>query len=132
MKNQNHDMISDYFALGVIGAECMTGKRPYRGKNKKQLVDEMLKKQVSYELTDGCGYEDYPPEALDFINQCIMLRPSDRLNRIKEVKAHPWFANFDWDALIEMKMDPAFKPDKTKDNFDQNNINKEVDDTDPE
>ena len=28
MLNQNHGLASDYFALGVVGYELMTGKRP--------------------------------------------------------------------------------------------------------
>ena len=42
--NQNHDLTSDYFALGVIAAECMTGKRPYQEKDKNKLIDAILKK----------------------------------------------------------------------------------------
>lgn len=40
--NQNHGVVSDYFALGVIACECMTGKRPYRGKDKNKLRDAIL------------------------------------------------------------------------------------------
>jgi hypothetical protein len=27
----------DYFAVGVIGYECIFGKRPYIGKNRKEI-----------------------------------------------------------------------------------------------
>ena len=37
MLNRNHGLQSDYFALGVIAFECMTGKRPYRGKNRNEI-----------------------------------------------------------------------------------------------
>lgn len=42
MLNRNHGFSVDYFALGVIACECMTGKRPYTGKNKKVIRDKML------------------------------------------------------------------------------------------
>ena len=32
MSGQNHSFSADYFALGVIAHECVTGRRPYRGK----------------------------------------------------------------------------------------------------
>lgn len=130
MKMQNHGPPSDYFALGVIAAELMTGKRPYRGKNSKQILDEMLKPQVEYQMTEGVSWSDYPPEALDFINQCIMVRPQDRLCRLEKVKAHPWFKDFDWDACIAMTMDTLFKPPKNAENFDKDNINKEMEEND--
>lgn len=37
MERQNHSIPADYFALGVIGYECMMGRRPYLGKDKKEI-----------------------------------------------------------------------------------------------
>jgi serum/glucocorticoid-regulated kinase 1/serum/glucocorticoid-regulated kinase 2 len=34
----------DYFATGVIGFECMVGKRPYLGKSRKEIRDAILAK----------------------------------------------------------------------------------------
>ena len=34
MFKQNHGIAADYFAVGVIAYECITGKRPYDGKSK--------------------------------------------------------------------------------------------------
>jgi len=42
MLNRNHGLQSDYFALGVIAFECMTGKRPYRGKNRNEIRDKIM------------------------------------------------------------------------------------------
>ena len=42
MLNRQHDTRADYFALGVIGHECITGKRPYRGKKKEKVRDAIL------------------------------------------------------------------------------------------
>lgn len=46
MCRQNHGVAVDYFAVGVIGYECMFGKRPYIGKNRKEIRDHILSKQV--------------------------------------------------------------------------------------
>lgn len=44
MCRQNHGVAVDYFAVGVIGYECMFGKRPYLGKNRKEIRDHILSK----------------------------------------------------------------------------------------
>ena len=46
MCRQNHGVAVDYFAMGVIGYECMYGKRPYVGKTRKEIRDHILSKQV--------------------------------------------------------------------------------------
>jgi hypothetical protein len=57
---RNHSFAADYFAVGVIANECMTAKRPYRGKNKNQIRDKMMKEQVTVEINEGSPWEDYP------------------------------------------------------------------------
>lgn len=39
---QNHSFCADYFAIGVIAYELVMGKRPYQGRDRKQIRDEML------------------------------------------------------------------------------------------
>ncbi len=46
MCRQNHGVAVDYFAMGVIAYECMFGKRPYIGKDRKEIRDHILSKQV--------------------------------------------------------------------------------------
>lgn len=36
---QNHSFCVDYFAVGVIAYELAVGKRPYTGKDRKQIRD---------------------------------------------------------------------------------------------
>lgn len=36
----------DFFALGVMCYEFMLGRRPYIGKNRKEIRDQILSKQV--------------------------------------------------------------------------------------
>jgi len=46
MCRMNHTIAADYFAIGVIGYEFMLGRRPYLGRNRKEIRDAILAKQV--------------------------------------------------------------------------------------
>lgn len=44
MCRQNHGVQVDYFALGVIAHEFMLGRRPYTGKTRKDIRDQIFSK----------------------------------------------------------------------------------------
>ena len=113
MLSRNHGKACDYFALGVIAHECMTGKRPYKGKSKDQIRDKIMAEQAVVTIDAECPWNDYPQEAADFINLCIKTKPSERLKSLTEVKEHPWFEGFDWDSIKEMKMEALYKPENS-------------------
>ena len=46
MCKQNHGVAVDYYAVGIIAYECMMGRRPYLGRNRKEIRDQILAKQV--------------------------------------------------------------------------------------
>jgi serine/threonine protein kinase len=78
MCRQNHGVAVDYYALGVIAYECMMGRRPYLGRSRREIRDQILLKQVqikSSKVPRGWSYE-----ACDFINKVaiylIFLPPS--------------------------------------------------------
>jgi serine/threonine protein kinase len=89
MLGQNHSFSADYFALGVIAYECVTGKRPYKGKTQEAIRDKMMKEQVVLEVKEP--WDDYSEEAVDFINKCLSKDRSNRISSLQEVKQHPWF-----------------------------------------
>jgi len=41
MCRQNHGFAADYYALGVIVYECMFGRRPYVGRSRKEIRDQI-------------------------------------------------------------------------------------------
>ncbi len=42
MLRKPHTIVSDYFAVGVIAFECMQGRRPYNGRTRKEIRDQMI------------------------------------------------------------------------------------------
>jgi serine/threonine protein kinase len=63
---QNHGIAADYFAVGVIGYECIMGRRPYTGRSRKDIRNAIMNKQVTIKQSDIPA--GYPIEAADFVN----------------------------------------------------------------
>jgi hypothetical protein len=107
----------DYFALGVIGYELMNGFRPYQGKNRKEIKEKMMSKQVQVKKEQIP--KDWSVESADFINRLLQRKPINRLGLrgCMEVKEHLWFKDFDWKGLYLYKLKAPFIP-KQGDNFD--------------
>ena len=111
MCRQNHSVAVDFYALGIIAYELMIGKRPYTGKDRKEIRDAVLKEQASIKKSQIP--EGWSIEAADFINKLIQRKPANRLglNGADEIKQHIWLKGFDWDSMLEQKLDPAFFPE---------------------
>lgn len=43
MFKQNHTKAADYFAVGIIGFECIMGRRPYLGADRRAIKEAILK-----------------------------------------------------------------------------------------
>lgn len=67
MFRQNHGVGSDYFAVGVIAYEIMMRIRPYRGKSKKDIRDQILAKQIC--ISQEEIPKNWTNEAADFMNK---------------------------------------------------------------
>ncbi|CAD8059772.1 unnamed protein product [Paramecium primaurelia] len=107
---QNHGIAVDFFALGIIVHECMLGKRPYVGKTRQEIRDQVLAHQAQIKRMDLPVA--WSLEAADFVNQLIQRKPQNRLgtNNPNDVKNHPWFSQFDWNSLLKKTLPPPYKP----------------------
>jgi len=52
MCRHNHHVAVDYFAVGVIAYELMMGRRPYAGKTRKEIKEQMMAKQVTIKKSE--------------------------------------------------------------------------------
>ena len=120
----NHNQVVDYFALGVLTYEFMMGKRPYTGKNRREIKEKIIATQFIIpkdKIPEGWSYD-----AADFINKLLQRKPANRLGlrSAQEVKEHPWIKKYPWNDLYNKKIKPTFKPPQG-DNFDKKYCNQE-------
>jgi len=95
----------DYWALGCIAYQMITGRAPFRAPSEYLILQKI--KRVEYEeLPDSVGSQ----ELRDFITRLLVRDPAKRLgvNGIDELKTHPLFVGggeqdpeIDWDRLRE-------------------------------
>ena len=119
MKAKNHSFPVDFFAIGVIGYEFMLGKRPYYGKNRQEIKEQMLSKEAV--IKEENIPKGWSSDSVDFINHLLKRKIGERLGSkdgAKELMRHPWLKYYPWEELIKKNLCSPFVPDK-KDNFDK-------------
>ena len=118
LKGLNHSFPVDFFALGVIGYEFMKGERPYTGRNRKEIREQIMAKQAEIKNDDICP--GWSKESADFINKLLIRKPENRIGYkgIFQLKEHPWLKYYPWDLLINKILPSPFIPENI-DNFDR-------------
>ena len=127
--NKPHDFAVDYFALGVIVYELMMGERPYQGKNRKEIREQMF--SIEIKLDNDDMPEDWEDEnILDFINKLLARKKKKRLGYKsgEDVKNHPYFKDISWTQIENLEMESPFIFD-TEDNFDDSYAQKQDNDS---
>jgi len=71
----------------------IAGVRPYLGKDRKEIRDQILSKQVQLKRSEIPS--TWSQEALNFANHLIQRKAQNRLGNggYEEVKNHPWLAD---------------------------------------
>ncbi|CAD8178715.1 unnamed protein product [Paramecium octaurelia] len=127
MCRMDHSVVADYYALGVITYELMLGRRPYNGRTRQDIREQILAKQVQVKKEElPLGWSE---NSLDFVNQLILRKPERRLgsNGIEEILHHSWLKGYPWDDLLKKKVQALYVPGAVDDNFDfQNQISEET------
>nr|CAD7605070.1 unnamed protein product [Timema genevievae] len=121
--NRGHDRSVDYWALGVLVYELLSGSPPFRGTDHLKTYGLILK---GIESVKGFPKE-ITRDAKGLIRKLCRVVPTERLgyqkNGIADIKNHKWFTDFDWEALKQRRL-PAPIVQPVKSNTDTSNFDK--------
>ncbi|XP_047522017.1 cGMP-dependent protein kinase, isozyme 2 forms cD5/T2 isoform X1 [Pieris napi] len=107
--NRGHDISADYWSLGVLMFELLTGSPPFTGADPMKTYNKILK---------GIDAVEFPRcitrNAANLIKKLCRDNPAERLGYqrggITEIQKHKWFDGFNWEGLAMRTLEPPIKP----------------------
>jgi serum/glucocorticoid-regulated kinase 2 len=104
---QGYTKTVDWWTLGVLLYEMLTGLPPFYDENTNEMYRKILSEPLHFPSA-----EIVPPSAKDLLTKLLNRKPDQRLgaNGASEIKAHPFFHSIDWRKLLQRKYEPTFKP----------------------
>ncbi|XP_023310898.1 ribosomal protein S6 kinase beta-1-like [Anoplophora glabripennis] len=112
LTRHGHGKEVDWWSLGALMYDMLTGAPPFTAENRKKTIEKILK-----------GKLNLPPyltaDARDLVRKLLKRQVSSRLGAAPEdakaVKQHQFFKHINWDDVLSRKLDPPFKPSLSSD-----------------
>jgi serum/glucocorticoid-regulated kinase 2 len=145
LHGQGYTKAVDWWTLGVLLYEMLTGLPPFYDENTNEMYRKILSEPLHFP-----GPEIVPPAARDLLTKLldrdatrrlgtngaaeIKVRMASLINSLKvrlssmltfsSFQAHPFFHSIDWRKLLDRKYEPSFKP-RVTDELDTTNFDDE-------
>ncbi|KAF2236765.1 kinase-like protein [Viridothelium virens] len=108
IQGQDYGMVVDYWSLGAIGFDLLTGGPPFTGPNHAKIQEKILKSKLTLPYFLG-------PDAKDLLTRLLRKEPKKRLGAnmpkdLQTIKKHRFFRKIDWKALGKRELEPPIKP----------------------
>lgn len=102
---QGYTKTVDWWTLGVLLYEMLTGLPPYYDENTNEMYRRILEDNLTFP-------DDVSVRARSLLRGLLNRDPSQRLGSrgAADIKAHPFFAEIDWGKLLARRYQPPFKP----------------------
>ena len=95
ISKNGHDVLSDWWALGIVMYQLATGSLPFNNKDLEHLADS-----ICFDDFPLKGY--FSKDFSNLLNGLTQKIPSRRLGSKKgatEIKVHPFFKSINWDLV---------------------------------
>jgi serum/glucocorticoid-regulated kinase 2 len=103
--DQGYTKTVDWWTLGVLLYEMLTGLPPFYDENTNEMYKKILHDPLQLP-------NDMDPDAKSLLIGLLDRDPSKRLgaNGAAEIKSHKFFKSIDWQKLLQKKIQPTFRP----------------------
>jgi protein kinase X len=95
--NKGHGKAVDWWALGILIYEMLAGYPAFYADDRMQLYQAILAGKLEFP-------RHMKKEARDLISRLLTSDLSRRIGNLKagakDIRNHPWFKGFDWEALL--------------------------------
>lgn len=121
LRGVGHGKAVDWWSLGTLMYEMLTGLPPFYSQNRKVMFERILKAELTFP-------SHIKPDARGLLAALLTRDPDKRLGSgpgdAWEIRSHPFFTVLDWEKVISREYVPVYKP-KVKDVFDTSNFDPE-------
>lgn len=118
---EGHSKVVDFYCLGALVYEMLTGLPPFYDRDKNKMHNKVLNEELVFpeHLSDECK---------SILKGLLDKDPGDRLGNksVKEIFKHPWCKDMPWKDIKRKNFRPPFVLDVNKSYFDQKVLNSQV------
>lgn len=102
LKGEDYGFLVDWWSLGCVAFDLLTGSPPFTGNNNKKIMDKILaaKKTLKFPFY-------LSQDAKDFLRKLLQTNPNKRIdidNEFDKVKKHRFFRFVNWDHLENLSL----------------------------
>ncbi|GFP86633.1 serine/threonine-protein kinase atpk2/atpk19 [Phtheirospermum japonicum] len=120
IQGKGHDKAADWWSVGILLYEMLTGKPPFVGGNRQKIQQKILKDKVRLPTF-------LSSDAHSLIKGLLQKEANRRLGcgpgGSDELKGHKWFKSINWKKLEAREVRPSFLPEVSGElcvaNFDE-------------
>jgi len=114
LKREGHSFCLDFYCLGALLHEMLTGLPPHYSKDKTTMFNKIISEQVHLP-------KFLSKEAQSIVQELLVKDPFMRLGHkcgAADIKKHSWLKGVNWSEVALRKLKPSFVPSLKNSHFD--------------
>jgi len=102
LRGQGHGTPVDWWSLGTLVYEMLTGLPPFYSANTNVMYQKILSSELRFP-------PDMSGDCRSFLSGLLERDPAKRMDG-EDVMKHPWLSSIDWDKLLKKQIPAPWKP----------------------